>query len=174
MVFGRSFGEGACPQWPVTEPKQSPKPKRPLPHGCSIYGNAQSVVQSHSYPYRSVVKDPSDPASPHFPSLPPLICASVVASSFPFEGSSILVKPPHNGRAHGGSPQGPPIKLSKKSRYEQVQEGISRHLGEPTRPKSVACPPNGRPDTAQMPPRAPALLTFCFPLQSATSRMRDS
>ena len=29
--FWRSFGEGACPQWPVTEPKRSENPKGPLP-----------------------------------------------------------------------------------------------------------------------------------------------
>src|SRR5258708_1254603 len=28
--FWRGFGEGACPQWPVTEPKRSQNPKRPL------------------------------------------------------------------------------------------------------------------------------------------------
>ena len=32
LVFWRGFGEGACPQRPVTEPKQSQNPKRPLSH----------------------------------------------------------------------------------------------------------------------------------------------
>ena len=35
--LGRSFGEGACPQRPVTEPKQCPKPKRPLPAGPQVH-----------------------------------------------------------------------------------------------------------------------------------------
>jgi len=30
FAFWRGFGEGACPHWPVTEPKRSPNAKRPL------------------------------------------------------------------------------------------------------------------------------------------------
>jgi hypothetical protein len=45
LVFWRGFGEGACPQRPVTEPKRSQKSKRPLvsflhPHGYRIDENA--------------------------------------------------------------------------------------------------------------------------------------
>jgi hypothetical protein len=30
LDFWQGFGEGACPQWPVTEPKRSQKRKRPF------------------------------------------------------------------------------------------------------------------------------------------------
>jgi hypothetical protein len=51
LGFWRGFGEGACPQWPVTEPKRSQNPKGPLPcsfppNGYSIYENALNPTKS--------------------------------------------------------------------------------------------------------------------------------
>ena len=50
MGFGEALAKGACPQRPVTEPKRSQNPKRPLllhlhPCGYSISDNALSAVK---------------------------------------------------------------------------------------------------------------------------------